>query len=189
MGLIKKLLLLACIMTLLSCSERDPYTFLNPKLPYERPFKFDKAGEKTVVDFWILPEQQKIDGSQSYGVSFLFNHTLASDPSAQLKMLEILVHAQLYLVQGQNLKPIVFKADTQSNHGHAVDYTQTFTEGAGDVYANEYGRGASHTQYVILWFKPAEYGQYRVVLEPKNNNQNIGSIDFKLRVSEINFGK
>ena len=106
---IKKLLTLFSALALFSCSK-DPYAFLSPQLPYEQPFKFDKAGEKTAVDFWVLPKQQKIDGSESYGVSFSFKHAIDKDPRDQIKAAEIPMHAELYLVQGQTMTPISFIA-------------------------------------------------------------------------------
>ena len=46
---IKKLLTVFSTMALFSCGNNDPYSFLNPKLPYEQSFKFDKAGNKGVA--------------------------------------------------------------------------------------------------------------------------------------------
>ena len=181
----KKLLTVFSAMALFSCGNNDPYSFLNPKLPYEQPFKFDKAGDKTMVDFWILPKLQKVDGSESYGVSFSFGHTLDNDPSERIKALEIPMHAELYLVKGQTMTPVAFKAKSQfADTVPFDDYV-----GKGSVYPDEHGYEANRTTYAILWFKPSEYGQYRVILESKKDNPSIGVVDFKLRIANIHFGK
>ena len=182
----KKLLTVFSVMALFSCGNKDPYTFLNPKLPYEQPFKFDKAGDKSTVDFWILPKLQKVDGSEGYGVSFSFGHTLDNDPSERIKALEIPMHAELYLVKGQTMLPVAFKAKNQFTDTVPLDNYA----GKGSVYPDDHGLDLSGgTEYTILWFKPSEYGQYRVVLESKKDNPSIGSVDFKLRISNIHFGK
>jgi len=186
---IKKLLTLFSALALFSCSK-DPYAFLSPQLPYEQPFKFDKAGEKTAVDFWVLPKQQKIDGSESYGVYFSFEHSLNNDPSELVKAVEIPMQAELHLVQGQNLKPVPFSAYAKPrNKDASIDTRDTYPDGKGIVFASEHGRGADSTRYAVLWFKPSEYGQYRVVLQPTKDNPSISAVGFKLRVTNIDFGK
>ncbi len=179
---------------LTSCTNKqDPYFFLQPQLPIIQPFDLSQAGQKVALDFWVLPPKKNPRNPINYGVTF--NHIAETyvRPN-KFDLLDIPVKAQLYLVQGQNLKPVMFVGAAKPPRAASQPDT-SFTQGSGVVFPSNYRstsskfEGRPEDQYVLLHFRPTEYGQYRVVLETQQDNPTIRNEDFKLRVDTIYFGK
>lgn len=187
---IKKIFTALSALTLVSCNN-DPYVFLNPKMPYEQPFKFDKAGEKTTVDFWVLPKNEKIDGSKHYGVSLSVAYDPKNfDPNNLDDKVNTPFSARLYYVEGQNLTPLEFKGYVQKNKRDGSPHSATsILNDSANIYPDGSSFDGGRYYLKVLWFDPSKYGLYRVILEPKKDNPEMSALDFKLQVSEIRFGK
>jgi hypothetical protein len=180
---------------LTSCTnQQDPYFFLQPQLPIIQPFDLSQAGQKVALDFWVLPPKKNPRNPINYGVTF--NH-IAEDSDSErpnkFDLLDIPVKAQLYLVQGQNLKPVMFVGAAKPPRAASQPDT-SFTQGSGVVFPSLHGTSGSFEgrfsdEYVLLHFRPTEYGQYRVILETQLDNPTIRNEDFKLRVDTVYFGK
>jgi hypothetical protein len=179
---------------LTSCTNKqDPYFFLQPQLPIIQPFDLSQAGQKVSLDFWVLPPKKNSRNPINYGVTF--THISEDyDTPRKFDLLDIPVKAQLYLVQGQNLKPVMFVGVAKPTRGYSQPDT-SFTQGSGVVFPSTHSSASSKIgdgvefEYSFLHFRPTEYGQYRVVLETQQDNPTIRNEDFKLRVDAIYFGK
>jgi hypothetical protein len=69
---------------------------------------------------------------------------------------------------------------------------ESFHQGSGVVFPfSRSSNSGPHPEieYVLLNFRPTEYGQYRVILETQQDNPTIRNEDFKLRVDTVYFGK
>jgi hypothetical protein len=189
-----KVLALLVGLGLTSCTNKqDPYFFLQPQLPIIQPFDLSQAGQKVTLDFWVLPPKKKPRNPINYGVTF--NHISEDyDTPRKFDLLDIPVKAQLYLVQGQNLKPVMFVGVAKPTRGYSQPDT-SFTQGSGVVFPSTHSSASSkfgdgvEFEYSFLHFRPTEYGQYRVILETQQDNPTIRNEDFKLRVDAIYFGK
>jgi hypothetical protein len=196
---IKKLLVLFSALTLFSCNnDHDPYYFLRPQLPYDQPFKFAKAGEKTTIDFWVLPTKQKVDGSEPFGVTFEYfypNESKEREMESAFPMTEM--EAQLYRVEnGNELEPMAFRAYKNKSlfkPTNAEDEQDYFVEdvpaGSSGVSPHLIAGGFGSDVYRILTFSPSRYGQYRLVVSVKQDTPLIEQSAFAIHIGSNHFGK
>jgi hypothetical protein len=164
--------------------RRDPYFFLNPKIPVSVPFAMDKAGNKAVIDFWAVPGNVDLD--KTYMVSFSFNRRGSHDPMelfmSDKPKLRPKVSVRLWQIRNSDKEAATLKdrslilaegdPDRSPNIGDEVAYLY-LTAWTGD-----------QAYMLVASFKLQKYGHYRAEIEALQDTPSLNGVASRLEVTE-----
>lgn len=180
----KMLCVLVMCLGMGSCTDSDPYFFLNPKMPVSTPFALEKAGNKVSVDFWVLPKRQKLNETQMIGLRYPVSKDLVLGTMDMMRGTEIPLQVKLVAIDNLSETPIALRGASDPNPSAPFGAIAN-----GVAYPSPYRHRAPFQEVIVALFRPPRYGHYRVEVSILKDNVSLKSMPFELFVSDYFGGK